>query len=136
MTAADFTTKPGNDFFRYANGAWLHRTQIPEDKPAYSLRVIMTDVTEQRLRTLMEVPAAKGDAEPPSLEVKVGAYYRSFMDQARIEQLGAKAIGSELENVKKAKTRADLAALMGRTTADFEASLFSYSIDVDLKNPV
>jgi putative endopeptidase len=135
LTGADFTTKPGNDFFRYANGAWLDRTQIPEDKPAYSLRVIMTDVTEQRLRTLMEALAAKGDAEPPSLEVKVGAYYRSFMDKARIEQLGAKAIGSELEDVKKAKTRADLAALMGRTAADFEASLFSYSIDVDLKDP-
>ena len=48
------TTKPGADFFRYANGTWLDKTQIPPDKPAYSLRLAMTDLTEQRLHELME----------------------------------------------------------------------------------
>ncbi|MEY2549750.1 MAG: putative endopeptidase, partial [Verrucomicrobiota bacterium] len=45
---ADLKTKPGDDFFRYANGAWLDRVQIPADKSAYSLRLAMTDLTEQR----------------------------------------------------------------------------------------
>ena len=39
---ADLKTKPGDDFFRYANGAWLDRVQIPADKPGYSLRLAMT----------------------------------------------------------------------------------------------
>jgi len=51
---ADLKTKPGDDFFRYANGTWLDRVQIPADKPGYSLRLAMTDLTEQRLHDLME----------------------------------------------------------------------------------
>jgi putative endopeptidase len=39
LAGADFGTKPGNDFFRYVNGTWTDRTQIPADKPAYSLRL-------------------------------------------------------------------------------------------------
>src|ERR1041385_5071557 len=51
---ADPATKPGDDFFRYANGRWIDRTQIPPDKPGYSLRLAMTDVTEQRLHDMFE----------------------------------------------------------------------------------
>ena len=49
---ADLKTKPGDDFFRYANGAWLDRVKIPADKPAYSLRLAMSDTVEQRLARL------------------------------------------------------------------------------------
>src|SRR6478609_10748026 len=56
---ADLSTKPGDNFFRYANGTWIDKTQIPADKPAYSLRLAMTDLTEQRLHEMMETLAAK-----------------------------------------------------------------------------
>ena len=61
---ADLAAKPGDDFFRYANGAWLDKVQIPADKPAYSLRLAMTDTTEQRLHDLIE-EAAKGTEPKP-----------------------------------------------------------------------
>jgi putative endopeptidase len=135
VAGADFSTKPGDNFFRYANGAWLDKARIPADKPAYSLRVIMTDLTEQRLHELMETLAGKGIVEPASLGDKVGAFYRSFMDQMRVEQSAAQAIADELGDVKNARTREALAALMGRSAFDFEQSLFDYGIDVDLKDP-
>jgi putative endopeptidase len=135
LAGAAFSTKPGDDFFRYANGSWLDKTQIPADKARYTLRLIMDDLIEQRLHELLETLAAKDTVGPSSLEDKVGAFYRSFMDQGRIQQLGAKAIAGELEDVKRAKTRADLAALMGRNATDFEYSAFYYWIDVDLKDP-
>ncbi len=135
LTGMDTKTKPGDDFFRYANGTWLDKTQIPSDKPAYSLRVIMTDVTEQRLRDMLEAAAANAGDNPSTLEQKAGAFYHSFMDEQRAEQLGAKAIDSELNDLKNAKSREDFAALMGRGTTDFEFSLFNPMIDVDLKDP-
>ena len=135
LAGADTKTKPGDDFFRYANGTWIDKTQIPPDKPAYSLRLAMTDLTEQRLHEMMETLAAKDVTNPSTLEDKVAAFYRSFMDEARIEQLGAKPIESVLSEVKKAETRDDLAALMGRESLDYESALFSYGIDVDLKDP-
>src|SRR5437762_1147174 len=135
LAGADTKTKPGDDFFRYANGTWIDKTQIPPDKPAYSLRLAMTDLTEQRLHEMMETLAAKDVTSPSTLEEKVAAFYRSFMDEARVEQLGAKPIESVLSEVKKAETRDDLAALMGRESLDYESALFSYGIDVDLKDP-
>jgi len=134
-TAVDKSTKPGDDFFRYANGAWLDRTQIPADKPAYSLRLMMTDTTEGRLHDILEQAAAKAAHQPGDLEGNAGAFYKAFMDEARIEKLGASAIAPELDAVRAAKTRDDLAALMGRDNSDFEGSLFNFGIDVDLKDP-
>ena len=134
LAGADKTAQPGDDFFRYANGTWLDQTAIPADKPGYSLRLAMTDQTEQRLRDIMQA-AASSDHEPASIEGKVGAFYKSFMDEARIDSLGAKAIAGQLDAVRAAKSRDDLAALMGRTAVDFEGSLFAFGTDVDLKDP-
>src|ERR1044072_7045916 len=86
---ADLKSKPGDDFFRYAGGAWLDKVEIPPDKPSYSLRLAMTDLTEQRVHDLLEEAAKKAEPKPATTEGKVGAFYKSFMDEARIEKAGA-----------------------------------------------
>ena len=134
-TAMDKSTAPGNDFFRYASGAWVDRMQIPADKPAVSLRLAMTDAVEQRLHTMMENAAAHAPPVPRTTEAKVGAFYQSFMDESRIESLGVRAIAPQLAAVRRATTRDELAALMGRDNSDLEGTLFNIGIDVDLKDP-
>jgi len=132
---ADRSTRPGDDFFRFANGTWLDRTPIPPDKPGISLRLLMTDRTEARLHNMMEQAAAKAPHQPADLEGKMGAFYKAFLDEARVEQLGAQPIAPELAQVRAAKSRDELAALMGRNLLDFEGTLFKAGIDVDLKDP-
>src|SRR5256885_12212263 len=132
---ADLKTKPGDDFFRYANGTWLDRVQIPADKPGYSLRLAMSDLTEQRLHDLMEETANKAEPKPATLEGKVGAFYKAFMDEAAIEKAGASSIKDKLTDVQSAKTREALAAMMGKQTADFDGGIFAVGIDVDIKDP-
>jgi len=129
----DARTRPGDDFFRHVNGVWLDRTKIPPDKPAFSLRILMTVHTEQRLHDMMEEAAKKN--ETTGIEGKVGAFYKAFMDEARIESLGAKPIAPEVDLVRAAKTRDDLAAVMGKSTVDFENAIFNINTDIDLKNP-
>jgi len=135
LGGADRSAQPGDDFFRFANGTWIDKTEIPADKPGYSLRLAMTDLTEKRLRDLMEAAATNSGHEPKTLDGKVGAFYKSYMDEARVEALGAKAIAKQLDSVRSAKSRDQLAALMGRTAVDFEGSLFNFGSDVDLKDP-
>lgn len=132
---ADLKTKPGDDFFRYANGAWLDRVQIPGDKPGYSLRLAMTDLTEQRLHDLMEESAKKVEPKPTTIEGKVGAFYKSFMDEAKIEKDAASSLKDKLSELQAAKTREALAAMMGRQNADFHGGIFGIGIDVDIKDP-
>ncbi len=131
----DLKTKPGDDFFRYAGGAWIDRTEIPADKPAYSLRLAMTDLTEQRLHEIMEQASATAGHEPATVAGKVGAFYRSFMDEARIGKLGAAPLAAHLSVIRAADTHEKLAALMGRNNSDFEGSIFGFGIDIDVKDP-
>jgi putative endopeptidase len=132
---ADFHTRPGDDFFRYANGTWLDRTQIPGDKPGISLRILMTDTVEARMHDLMEKAATVPAHAPSDLQGKVGAFYRAFMDQAHLDSLGAKPIAPELAAVRAAKAPSAFASLMGLSTEDFEPSIFNVYTDVDLKDP-
>jgi putative endopeptidase len=134
LAGARLDANPGDDFFNYANGGWIERTQIPSDKAVYSLRAAMSDLTEARLHDLMEQAAAQ-PRTPATLTGQMGAFYRSFMDAARVEALGARAIAPQIAAVKRAATRDQLAGLMGRSNIDFESSLFSLFIKVDLKDP-
>ena len=135
LAGMDKQTRPGDDFFRYANGAWLDRTPIPADKPGVSLRLYESDMTEARQHAILEA-AAKGltSDTPTTLEGKVGAFYKAFMDEGRIEALGARPIAPELAAIRAAKSRAPLGALMGRHVKDFYNTAFSLGIDVDSKD--
>jgi putative endopeptidase len=132
---ADMKTRPGDNFFRYANGAWLDKAAIPSDKPGVSLRLDMTDRVNERVRELLENAATGADHEPTDLKSKVGAFYKSFMDEAGIEKLGANAIAPELDTIRAAKNATDVATLMGRANDDFYGSLFGTGTDIDLKDP-
>ena len=134
ISAMDRQVLPGNDFNRYASGAWLARTQIPADKPMASLRYLMNDRTEERLHELMNKAAATTSAEPGDLEGKVGGFYKAFMDEERVEMLGAEPIAAELKAIRAARGRDDMAELMGRNNTDFFATIFTLGIDVDLKD--
>jgi len=134
LTAMDRAVKPGDDFNHYANGAWLARTTIPADKPIASLRYLMTDLTEGRVHDILGAAAATTPELPATLDGKAGAFYKAFMDQARIDALGALPIAPELAAIRNAKDHAELAGLMGQNNTDFYGAIFNIGSDVDLKD--
>ena len=134
LTAMDRTVKPGDDFNRYANGAWIARTTIPADRSVASLRYLMSDLAESRIHSLLEKSAATAPLQPTTLEGKAGAFYKAFMDEPRIDALGALPIAPELAAIRDAKDRNDLAGLMGQDNSDFYGTIFNLGSDVDLKD--
>jgi putative endopeptidase len=135
MGATDPSTRPGDDFWQYANGAWLARTAIPADKPYVSEKEAMRDRTEAQLRALIETAAASAPHEPTTVEGKVGAFYKSFMDAPRLEALGARPISRELAAIRASRTPADVARLMGDFNAGFEGTFIDFWIGADPKDP-
>jgi putative endopeptidase len=134
-TGADLRTKPGDDFFRYANGTWIGKTQIPPDKSSYSLWSESDDRTEKRLHDLIEATAKSGVHRLTDVQGKIGAFYKAFMNESRVNELGSKPLEPALGEVRRATSRSAVAALMGRNNSDFEGTLFNFSIDADLKDP-
>ena len=134
MSATDSSVRPGDSFFDYCNGAWLARTEIPPDLPAMTAGQLMRDQTEAQVRALLEAAAAEPGHAPSSLEGKVGAFYRAFMDEARIAALGARPLAPELAAIRASRTRAEIATLMGHSAFGLEGAFFHAGIDVDLKD--
>jgi putative endopeptidase len=135
LAGADTTVRPGADFFRYVNGRWLDRTPIPADKPDYSLFAVLSDLTEQRLHALLDSASANQEHAPTTVAGKVGAFYRSFLDSTRVEQLGVAPVAPLLVAIRGARSRSQLAELMGRGAADFYGQVFAVGISADLKDP-
>lgn len=135
LAGRDTTAPPGDDFFRYANGSWLVRTPIPPDRAFVGVFAVAIDSVEARLHAVLTEAATTSTLNPATLTQKLGAYYQSFMDSATVQRLGATPLEDALEDVRAAQTPAAVSALMGRNPRDFNGTLFSISIDVDLKDP-
>ena len=132
LTAMDLSVKPGDDFNRYASGAWLARTTIPADKPLFTLRSMMSDTIDARLHDLLKTAATT--EQSGTLEGKVGAFYEAFMDEKRVQALGKTAISAEIAAIEGVPDRTALAILMGRGGTDFYGSIYRISEDADLKH--
>ncbi len=133
LTAIDKTCKPCEDFWRYANGAWLDKNPVPPAQSSWGTMPIMRDGNRERLRTILEA-AAVAKAPAGSNEQRIGDLYAACMDTPRREALGIKPIQGELEQIAKVTTREELKALLLRRLADGGAVPFRVMGTPDMKN--
>ena len=126
LTGGDAKVKPGDDFDKYANGAWEARTEIPADQSSAGVGYDVYNRSQDQLRTLIET--ADGSTQ-------IGALYKSFFDEAKVEAVGAAPLKADLAKIAAIKTKADFAVAMGGTQGDFGGGVFSLDIAPDAKNP-
>ncbi|MDE3194313.1 MAG: M13 family metallopeptidase [Chloroflexota bacterium] len=113
VSQIDTAVPPCDDFFRYANGKWLERTEIPPEEATWGGFI---EVRDRNLGILREAAdeAAAARAPQGSVEQKVGDFWASGMDEAAIEAAGIEPLRAELELVAGLTDRASLAALLAR----------------------
>jgi putative endopeptidase len=129
----DPAVSPGADFFDYANGGWYRREVIPADRTEFGMFDRLFELSENRTRRLIET-AAKGSVGDPDA-AKVGDAYNAFMDQARVDQLDARPLASELAAFRRERTREDVAAQMGKAPFGLADSVMGLGIGADAKDP-
>ena len=103
----DTSVKPGDDFSRYANGKWLDTFVMPPDLSVYGTFVKLRLDAEADVRKIVEELAAK-DAAKGSLEQKVGGYFKSWMNEARLNDLGAAPLKPHLDAIYAIESPDDL----------------------------
>ncbi|WP_295226480.1 M13-type metalloendopeptidase [uncultured Brevundimonas sp.] len=132
LAGRNTSVKPGDDFNEYANGTYLRTTEIPADKSRFGPFDVLYENAQSQLKSIIETSAANPANENAR---KVGALYASFMDEAKIEQLGATPLAADLAAVKAVTDHAGMARLMGESHSGFGGSLFGIDVFEDLKNP-
>jgi putative endopeptidase len=110
----DRSIKPGDDFYRYANGGWLAKVAIPAGQSSYDTRAILKARTSQRVRELIQDAAASQPAKG-TVAQKVGSYYAGFMDESAIEAKGLTPLGGEMATISGITDKASLSAYLGTT---------------------
>ena len=102
--------EPGDDFFAYANGAWIKAAEIPAGKERWSARDEINEVVRRRVATVLE--HARG-ASPGSDARKVADFRAAYLDEARIEARGVAPIRPLLDSIEGIRDKTDLTRMLG-----------------------
>ncbi|MES2267991.1 MAG: M13 family metallopeptidase [Bacteroidota bacterium] len=94
----DKSVKPGDDFFKYANGAWLKKNPIPAAYSSWSIfNLVQEDLRNKMLK--INEDAVKANAAKGTNTQKIGDFYYSGMDTLNIEKLGLAPLKHELARI-------------------------------------
>jgi putative endopeptidase len=121
VTNMDRSVKPGDDFYLYANGDWIKRTQIPPDRAGIDVFTRLADISNKRTADLIE-EIAKSNAPAGSAERKVADLFNSYMDEAGIEAKGLAPLKPHLDAIAAIQDKKELARALGQSIrADVDA---------------
>ncbi len=133
MSGMDRKVAPGENFVRFAGGTYLEKLEIPADRTSWGSFNALAELSNARTQAIIDRASATKDATGEAQQI--GALYNSFMDEARLEALGAKPLAADFARIKGATTREAQAELMGRSQGAFGASFFGAYIWQDAKAP-
>lgn len=117
----DRSVKPGDDFYRFANGEWIKRTEIPPDRAGVDVFTKLGDLSNKRTNDLIE-ELAKSNAPSGSGERKVADLFNSYMNESAIESKGLAPLRPHLDSIAAIRDQKELARALGETLrADVDA---------------
>lgn len=117
----DRSVAPGDNFYEYANGAWIKRTVIPPDRGSIGVFTGLADLSNKRTLALLE-DAGKANAPAGSSTRKIADIYGSYMNEAAIESKGLAPLRSHLQAIAAIRDKRELARALGESLrADVDA---------------
>jgi predicted metalloendopeptidase len=124
--------RPQDDFFRFVNGTWLERTQIPADASSWGAFNELTEKSRSAIHQIVE-DAAKSNTPAGSEKRKIGDLYASYMDSTRVEQLGIKPLEPTLAEIAAVKSTNELPATFAKFAQIGIANPFGVRVGQDPK---
>jgi putative endopeptidase len=125
---------PCEDFWQYANGAWVDTVQIPPTYVALSTGREVFDRNQEILRTAVERAAAGVATEKDATVKKVGILYAALMDSARAERDGLRPVQPLLDQVAAIRTRGDVQRRIADITSSGMNVPFNMTGEADFKH--
>lgn len=140
VDAMDRSVRPQDDLFEFVNGTWLSTTEIPGDKGRYGSFDILRENAAADVRAILDELGAEGDhagsgdAETAVVRGQVGAFYRSFLDEERVEQLGLAPIADDVAAIQGATDVTELWRVLGRLQREGVGGAVAVFVDTDSRD--
>jgi putative endopeptidase len=129
----DKSVKPGDDFFRYVNGAWFDKTDIPADRTRWGSFDELRQNTDKDAFAILKDAASK-KLDPKSDQAKAVNVYKTYMDTISRNKLGIKPIKSTLSKIDAVKSIADLNKLIIEMQPQGGLGFYGIGVSPDAKN--
>ncbi len=133
LDARDLSVAPGDDFFRYANGAWMARTEIPADRTRWGTFDILREKSDTDQRVIIEEVALAGGA-PGSNQQKIADYYNTFLNQEAINARGMAPVQPELEQIAALRNHEETIRFIATPGIAVNSPIAMY-VTLDERNP-
>lgn len=132
-TNIDSATRPGEDFFAYANGGWLKKNPIPSDESSWSIGNLVIEENNKRLMAI-NIKAAASGAKEGTTEQKIGDFWTTAMDSAAIEKQGLSALQPYFRTIDSVKNMPTLIHAMVTLEKIGVGNLVAWYVGQDDKN--
>jgi endothelin-converting enzyme/putative endopeptidase len=131
LTNADTAVKPGDDFFKYANGHWLATFQMPADKPRFGAFDELGDKSEADVKSIIDGFASSPPAAGTNV-AKAADFYASWMDEATLETRGVEPLKPYLDEINGITDKAGLLKVLAKVGY---SAPFGFGIEADTADP-
>jgi len=140
----DTSVRPNDDFFRYVNGAWYDKTEIPADQTSWGgfnelrkktdadVLAILNEAIEQD--NFPKLKDAEGNLTLESDQKKAVNFYESMMDTVTRDEQGIQPILPILEKIEAINSISDLETLLIEMAPYGGAGFFDFGVFNDLKD--
>lgn len=108
----DTSIQPSQDFFRFVNGKWIDKTEIPGDRTRWGSFDELRQNTDRDVLVILDEASRDKKYGADSDQGKAINLYRTILDTVARTKNGIKPLKPYLDKIDKVKTVADLQALM------------------------
>lgn len=134
LSAIDEQVRAQDDFFKYVNGGWLAKTEIPADRSRYSMFNLVYDDNQEKLKEIIQT-SADSNAAPGTNAQKLGDMYSSYMNETLINELGYQPLMEQLNDIKAITNLSDVAKEMGALARISVDVPVDFAVFPDAKKP-
>jgi putative endopeptidase len=130
----DKNVKPGDDFFRYVNGLWLDKTEIPNDRVRWGSFDELRQNTDKDALAILKEAVNNKSLDLKSDQAKAVNVYKTYMDTVSRNKLGVKPILPTLNKINAIKTVQDVNNLILEMAPVGGIGFYGINVNPDAKN--
>jgi putative endopeptidase len=133
QNALDLTISPADDFFLFANGAWIAKTEIPASESRWGSFNELEQANNEKLVGLLK-EASQNPGIKGSQNQLLGAYFSSYTNMARRNELGIQPISADVDKIQAIQQIDDVQSIISSLHKQGVGTFFGFGVGQDLKN--
>jgi putative endopeptidase len=134
LSNMDTTVSPGDDFFRFVNGAWYDNTEIPADEGRWGSFNELRKNNNETVLAVLEKAAGNKKYIAGSDERKAADFYAVGMDSALAEERGIEPLKPWLEKIEAIEDVASMQSVLEEMHVAGFPGFFGLGVFGDLMN--